>query len=62
MADAFKEWLEEKNRMDQEIFDKNDELAKKDATIKSLTGKQLEMAEGMKKMQKIKDVIDDMQS
>jgi hypothetical protein len=37
MSEAFKEWLDEKSRLDQEIFNKNDELARKDATIKSLT-------------------------
>lgn len=60
VKDDLKQLNEAKRNLESELFEKDEELAKKDITIKNLTMKQLELGEAMTKFQRFLDAHSDL--
>ena len=60
MQDEFKLMEQKRKEMESQMFDKDQELIKKDATIKNLTQKQLNMHEQLKEAQNFREAHDDL--
>lgn len=60
VRDDLKQMHEAKKNLERELFEKDEELAKKDCIIKNLTQKQLELGEAMSKFQRFLDAHNDL--
>jgi chromosome segregation ATPase len=60
VKEDLKQLMEAKRNLERELFEKDEELAKKDAIIKNLTQKQLELGEAMTKFQRFLDAHNDL--
>lgn len=60
VKDDLKQLTDAKRNLERDLFEKDEELAKKDIIIKNLTKKQLELGEAMTKFQRFLDAHNDL--